>query len=376
MESKIYRGLAEAYSEVYAPQKEFQLWVNSLLDEGYDLSDYTWEDMYEAYIEELTNPINDLWSNRGKIASAAKGAVSGVNRAATAANKGIGSSFRNTASAVKGAVTSAPARAAASGFGSGGLLGAVSGAVQSSRQQKPAKPTSTSTPTNTRKPLDPGRFERERERLKNVGNPPTTTTPATKPVVTSAPRPAAAPASKPSPTTTPKPPSGSGYKKDTSITDMIGRSQIRQGAPINTGNKSSDIRSMAARGTASGGLPTSPTSKPAPARPMGSRKPGSIVSGLDMFDLVKGYLLDEGYADTEEAAIKIMANMSEEWRDSILSEADSLAAMQARREKRLKAQRKREGTTVTGRDFGRDDRLTSDQQKARRDAEYKEGTKK
>jgi hypothetical protein len=49
---------------------------------------------------------------------------------------------------------------------------------------------------------------------------------------------------------------------------------------------------------------------------MGSLK--SISSGLDMFDLVKGHLLDEGYADTEEAAIVIMANMSEEWRQSII----------------------------------------------------------
>lgn len=38
----------------------------------------------------------------------------------------------------------------------------------------------------------------------------------------------------------------------------------------------------------------------------------------DMFDLVKNHLLDEGYADTENAAIVIMSNMSEEWRKSIL----------------------------------------------------------
>ena len=56
-----------------------------------------------------------------------------------------------------------------------------------------------------------------------------------------------------------------------------------------------------------------------------------------------------------------------------LDEADSLAAMQARREKRLAAQRKREGTTATGRDFGRDDSLSADQQKKRRDAEFKAG---
>ena len=63
-------------------------------------------------------------------------------------------------------------------------------------------------------------------------------------------------------------------------------------------------------------------------------------------------------------------------KEEYVDEADSLAAMQARREKRLAAQRKREGTTATGRDFGHDYSLTPAQQKARRDAEYKAGTKK
>jgi len=39
---------------------------------------------------------------------------------------------------------------------------------------------------------------------------------------------------------------------------------------------------------------------------------------LDLFDVVKGHLVSEGYADTEEAALAIMANMSEEWRESII----------------------------------------------------------
>jgi hypothetical protein len=51
-------GLMEAYSAVYAPQElteeqvweEVETWVNSLLEEGYDLSDYTWEEMYESYL--------------------------------------------------------------------------------------------------------------------------------------------------------------------------------------------------------------------------------------------------------------------------------------------------------------------------------------
>jgi hypothetical protein len=38
----------------------------------------------------------------------------------------------------------------------------------------------------------------------------------------------------------------------------------------------------------------------------------------DLFDIVKGHLVSEGYAKDEKAAIVIMANMSEEWRQSIL----------------------------------------------------------
>ncbi len=44
----------------------------------------------------------------------------------------------------------------------------------------------------------------------------------------------------------------------------------------------------------------------------------NISAGVDIFDLVKGHLLDEGYADSEEGAMVIMVNMSEEWKNSIL----------------------------------------------------------
>ena len=77
----------------------------------------------------------------------------------------------------------------------------------------------------------------------------------------------------------------------------------------------------------------------------------------------------------EIEALKATGLFSEKEIEAIM-EADSLAAMQARREKRLAAQRKREGTTATGRDFGHDYSLTPAQQKARRDAEYKAGMKK
>jgi hypothetical protein len=37
----------------------------------------------------------------------------------------------------------------------------------------------------------------------------------------------------------------------------------------------------------------------------------------DLFDIILEYLVAEGYADTNEAATAIMANMSEDWRESI-----------------------------------------------------------
>ena len=40
---------------------------------------------------------------------------------------------------------------------------------------------------------------------------------------------------------------------------------------------------------------------------------------VDIFDVVKEYLIDEGYAETEEAALTIMTNMSEGWKDEIIA---------------------------------------------------------
>jgi hypothetical protein len=39
---------------------------------------------------------------------------------------------------------------------------------------------------------------------------------------------------------------------------------------------------------------------------------------VDLYDIILSHLLDEGYADTNESALVIMANMSEEWRQSIV----------------------------------------------------------
>jgi hypothetical protein len=60
-------------------------------------------------------------------------------------------------------------------------------------------------------------------------------------------------------------------------------------------------------------------SKVVSGRELGALKPG-LTQSFDIFDVIKGHLIDEGYADTEDAALQIMANMSEEWRESIIEE--------------------------------------------------------
>ena len=55
----------------------------------------------------------------------------------------------------------------------------------------------------------------------------------------------------------------------------------------------------------------------------------------------------------------------------VLGEADSLAAMAARREKRLQAQRKKMGKTGAGHDFGHDYGMTAAQRKEKQDKEFK-----
>jgi hypothetical protein len=147
-------------------------------------------------------------------------------------------------------------------------------------------------------------------------------------------KPAAAPTPKPSTTTSTsssKPRPTPTVKPSTTSTKPGDGKPYKDGPLWGPGSKPTDMGKKAESPTPSvkdkfpstNSLGGSDIDKPKPAAPVnkatGSKKPGSIVSGLDMFDLVKGHLLDEGYADTEEAAIAIMANMSEEWKNTIIN---------------------------------------------------------
>ena len=79
---------------------------------------------------------------------------------------------------------------------------------------------------------------------------------------------------------------------------------------------------------------TAPAPKPAPVKKnqvdtSGKPRGEDLFAGVDLFDIVKGHLMSEGYADNEEAALAIMANMSEEWRQSILLELTPLGVKTA-----------------------------------------------
>jgi hypothetical protein len=51
------------------------------------------------------------------------------------------------------------------------------------------------------------------------------------------------------------------------------------------------------------------------------RKRGVSVESYDYYDIILSHLLDEGYAETPEAAEVIMVNMSEDWRESIITDS-------------------------------------------------------
>jgi len=162
------------------------------------------------------------------------------------------------------------------------------------------------------------------QRRSGTGQMPPPATPRTsstpKPAPTPAAKPAPSPTAKPAPTPTAKPAPTSAAKPAASTP---------KASPAPTTSSASTAAAAPKRtfnplmqktfGYQTGYAPDQVKKDPKKMAQMGSLR--SVTSGFDMFDLVKGHLLDEGYADTEEAAIAIMANMSEEWRQSIISEA-------------------------------------------------------
>ena len=262
-------GLMEAYNNVYAPQElteeqvweEVETWVNSLVEEGYDLSDYTWEEMYESYLEEagmdVFKAIKDANSKPSSVFTQP------IKKAPPLGQPGSGFQDRRPVLGMpsNNSLTLPPNRVGP------GLVGPgkVGPAIVGPKIVGPGKvgPGAATPPARTATP--PARTA--------------ATAPATpKPAATSTPTPA--------PSASPARPSLSSQADE--IRQMRARSLQRQGKTLDSATVS------------------------------GATRPAYQANSFDVFDVIKGHLIDEGYADTEESALVIMANMSEEWREEIL----------------------------------------------------------
>lgn len=353
-------SLMEAYQAVYAPQEltedqiweEVESWVNSLMEEGYDLSEYSWEDMYEEYLNEVLM----TGKNRPtKLSDPLSGAVNAVGNAARSA----GDAVKNTLY---------PKMQSAPGHGyAGGHFGPV---PTKTSPTAPTKPPSGS-PTPPTKP--PG------------GSP----TPAVTRAAASSARPSggsAASSARPSggppaapSKVAPAKPAGSAMDqwakanpklataaaeksriRGTQQTDNPLMKGMRSRLPMNSpsvqspavsklgkGNQSLTQNSNAFKAAApkpvtptaaiSAAPKTSPTAsgsvvpatnaiaaKPSSAMSQDSIRRGRLNMGMeyDAYDLVLEYLLSEGHAETVEEAQYIMIEMDAETISDI-AEAES-----------------------------------------------------
>lgn len=342
--------LMEAYNSVYAPQElteeqvweEVETWVNGLVEEGYDLSGYTWEDMYEAYITEIA-----------------------VNFGGQAAVDRARAQFRQQ----QQARSARPNPADPYGV--------------TPRRPAPAQPDKA-----TDKALAPDVAAMKRQiaitppgRDPEFYRPPAPSRPASRPAPSSsAPRagatapapsrpaskPTTAPVGKPPQTTTPTPAPQQlrynplmqrtfGYQSGFAPSQVSSR--VATAFAPSTGSLAStpSTTSIAfAPGTGNLAARTAQQSQTSAKKSIAPTRAPILQQSFDPFDVVMDHLIDEGYAENEEAATVIMANMSEEWRQSIIEGVVDTKTMtaDARRRKRNDEYRSENPTLPSGNPMG------------------------
>jgi hypothetical protein len=316
----------EAYQAVYAPQElteeqvweEVEEWVNTLIEEGYDLSDYTWEEMFEAYINE--DLIGDLKANAGNIKRGLSGAYQGAMKTASNVNKSISDRMQSNIKSVKPAPT----------FQNTGGYGRY-GAPETQRGDQ-NKYKSTSDGKMYKNYNDA--LAANRSRNKKTDTPtstPITPVPATRtPGVTPAPAPRNS-GTRPPAAGTPPPP-----KVSPTATTTPTPAPSASPARPSLSSQADEIRQMRARSLQRQGKTLDA------ATVSGTTRPAYQANSFDPFDVIKGHLLDEGYADTEEAALVIMANMSEDWRESIVEAQEARNNPEDYEERQRKAKSKKQ----------------------------------
>jgi len=406
-------GLVEAYNDVYASQElteeqiweEVETWVNSLIEEGYDLSDYTWEEMYEVYLSEAGMDMFSTPASKkaqtdaavqfftkglkkppaaqqpatqrpapakpgttppaakpGTTPAAAKPAPTGQIVAAAGGKGGsvtVGRQYAAELGGVKGNVTydAAGKKTFTAASGSASPKPPTAGAPSATSPTTPAKPTPMDqfakanpglaakvNPDGTQKGTGQSKMARDAAELRdmqkasqmrqqganvmgsNITSVRQDLEKANKPENLNKPAPAGTAlaaqqqkqaAAKPTTTTSTAPTGGASlYGGATGVKPV--------GTPLTGGIKPvPNAPSPDAKFSVATPAPAAAAPKPAPTASTPPKKP-VVAAHYDLFDVVLGHLLDEGYADTKDAALAIMANMSEQWKQSIVEAGENI----------------------------------------------------
>jgi hypothetical protein len=328
--------LMEAYQEVYKPKElsvdevweEVENWVNSLLEEGYDLSEYTWEDMYESYLIEANpvtigpggfnvggRPVNTVLSpifqTRPGVTIGPGGLnvggrpVSGRVNPVTIGPGGFNVGNRPVNTVLSPIFQTRPGVT----IGPGGFN--VGGRPVNTTQPPQEKSDGSNTSGRSSAPIGNRTFTPNRPSGTSTSRP---TVPAT--ATTSA-----------TPTATATPTRSSVQSGIEDLRRMGAASLMRQqGRTMPDGSIPTGSSLEPRPAVASAPVPSAPVATVRPVPTTQTRRTSAPTrapillqrQSFDPFDVIMGHLLDEGYAETLEAAEAIMANMSEEWIQDIV----------------------------------------------------------
>ena len=266
MDSRDLRNLSEAWASATSCEDLCEEWLQERIEEGFDFSQNT--------VEELAEALKGSLMDKAKQDGAARGAAQGA-------------AFKSFADR-------------------GGILGFLQRRLQSAVAQGG----------------NPNR------RGQGSGNRPAPTVAQTPAAPVTPVRPAAPARPAATADTAPAKPAGGAVADRVPSTSVAGTFKPVAGAPTQAslstvkvsdkpnilGNKPSDLAAAQAKAKADS-LAQAAKNRARGQRPMGARE-RMLNQDLDLFDIVKGYLLDEGA--TEEEVLKMMAVMTAEQVDAIV----------------------------------------------------------
>jgi len=275
MSSEISKGLEEAYKSIYLQEniekrsrEVVRDLMNIFVQEGYDVSDITENDIYE-FCKSQNIDLNEASVNFGQLYNL-------INKA-------------------KGAVTSPATRQAATGLlqtgqkavtsTAGPILSGVTRRVQSAAQtgQQAVQQATQAAAQGPKGPV--GKFTQGIKRAAELAT-------------------GMAP--------------GSGSRLRRSL--VVGATGGLLGS-TGAGQAALDAAGRFIKGGTAAVMGGDKPKQEAPKQEKPKPKPAPSLPGFESFDpfeVIKSHLLDEGYASSEAQAIAIMANMGEGWKQSIL----------------------------------------------------------